>query len=73
MRGVLFTAVWYVLVRGVFFSYFTAVWYVLDTYETCDSKREDKIMETLFEKVMELDSLMEEGYRGARANINLLQ
>ena len=56
-----------------FFSYFTAVWYVLDTYETCDSKREDKIMETLFEKVMELDSLMEEGYRGARANINLLQ
>ena len=34
---------------------------------------DDKCMDTLFDKVLELDAIMVEGYRGAKANINTLQ
>ena len=42
-------------------------------YCECPEAREQKIMDTLVEEIMKLDTLMEEGYRGARSNINVLQ
>lgn len=51
----------------------SAVWYVLDIYKPTGDHREDKILDALFEHVMELDRLMEGGYRGAKNNINILQ
>ena len=53
--------------------FFAAIWYVLDIYKAVDNKRDKKILDNLVTKVMELDQLMEEGYRGAYANIRPLQ
>ena len=50
-----------------------AVWDILDVYHNCEEGREQKIMDSLLDEIMKLDTLMEEGYRGARPNIKLLQ
>ena len=50
------------------------VWQMLEILQQFEAKgAENKVLDELFAKALELESISEEGYTGARANINILQ
>ena len=47
---------------------------MLEILQSCEAKGgENKVLDELFAKALELEAISEEGYTGAGANINILQ